>query len=302
MATLSVVVSVYNGEKYLENCLLSVNEIADEIIVVDHESTDKSLAIAKKFTKRVFSQKNNPNDIDRQKNYGFEKATKEWILSLDADEKLTLESAQEIKRVLSSDSIYTAYRIPRKNIIFDKWIQHTGWYPDYQLRLFVKGKGKYVSKHVHEELELDGSVSTLMSPLEHEAYQSIYQFLHRGLTVYALNEAESLRDKGYKFSFSDCIKFPLKEFLSRFFARSGYKDGFHGLMLSLLMASYHLAVFAYLWEYEKFPETNNASSLLLKEIENAGKELTYWSDSMHIEQTKNPAKKILLRAKRKLRV
>src|SRR5690348_8201507 len=100
MATLSVVVSVFNGEKYLSQCLTSVKDIADEIIVVDHQSSDNSLTITKKFTKKIYSQKNNPEDIDRQKNFGFEKATSDWILSLDADERVTPELAQEIKEVL----------------------------------------------------------------------------------------------------------------------------------------------------------------------------------------------------------
>lgn len=300
MATLSVVVSVYNGEKYLRNCLLSVRELADEIVVVDHESTDKSLAIAKEFTKKIYSQKNDPTDIDRQKNFGFEKATGEWILSLDADESVPEELAKEIREVLKSNKSSTAYWIPRKNIIFGKWIEHTGWYPDYQLRLFKKGKGKYVSKHVHEDLTVEGGTVQLLSPLVHEAYQTVYQFLHRGLTIYAPNEAEAMIANGYVFSFADALTFPFREFLSRFFARYGYKDGFHGLVLSLLMSAYHLAVFAYLWEHEKFREHTNSLDILAKEVKSSAKELHYWTQTVHLEKTKNPASRVLLRAKRKL--
>lgn len=299
MATLSVVVSVFNGEKYLSQCLTSVKDIADEIIVVDHQSSDNSLTIAKKFTKKIYSQKNNPEDIDRQKNFGFEKATSDWTLSLDADERLTEELKKEIQETIA-DEKFVGYWIPRKNIIFGKWIQHTGWYPDYQLRLFKTGKGKFVKQHVHEDVQVDGQTARFVSPFIHEAYQSIAQFLQRGLLVYAPNEAKAMRDNGYVFSFADAIRFPVKEFLSRFFAREGYKDGFHGLVLSLLMSAYHFAVFAYLWEYEKFKEHEDSVDIFSEEIKSSAKDLRYWLNSVKIEKTKNPASKVLLRAKRKL--
>jgi hypothetical protein len=134
----------------------------------------------------------------------------------------------------------------------------------------------------------------------HEAYQSVYQFLHRGLTVYAPNEAEALIEKGYTFSFADSIRFPVREFLSRYFARYGFKDGFHGLILSLLMACYHFAVFCYLWEHEKFVEKHESLSILAKGVAGSQKEFHYWIDMARLEQTRNPAFKILLKTKRKL--
>lgn len=315
MSSLSVVVSVFNGERYLSDCLESIKGIADEIIVVDHESSDTSLSIAKKFTKKIFTQKNDSTKIDLQKNFGFDKATKDWILSLDADERVTPELVEEIRGILSrSSSTLTptlsqkerenkeinAYAVPRKNIIFGKWIEHTGWYPDYQIRLFRNGKGKFTKKHVHESIEIQGTVEKLVHPFIHEAYQSIYQFLHRGLTIYAPNEAEALKDNGYVFSYADAIRFPFQEFLSRFFAREGYKDGFHGLTLSFLMAFYHFGVFLYLWEYEKFPDNVNANTLLKHELHAVHSEWSYWVTSVNINESKNSAKKVLLKAKRKL--
>lgn len=300
MATLSVVISVLNGEKFLAQCLASVADIADEIIVVDHGSTDNTVSIAKKFTKKIYQQKNNPENIDVQKNFGFEKATKDWILSLDADEKVTDELQAAIREILSSTSEYAGYWIPRKNIIFGKWVEHTGWYPDYQLRLFLHGNGKYVSQHVHEDLVVDGKTEKLSAPLIHEAYQSVYQFLHRGLTIYAPNEAQSLIKNGYEFSFAGAIRMPFQEFLSRFFARKGYLDGFHGLMLSLLMACYHFAVFAYVWEHKKFSQDDKVVDLLSHEVKKAQKEFRYWEQTARLESAKNPASKVILHAKRKL--
>lgn len=299
MTTLSVVVSVYNGEKYLAECLDSVKHVAQEIIVVDHESTDKTVSIAKKFTKKIYHQKNNPDNIDLQKNFGLEKATSDWILVLDTDERLTPELGKEIQKTLATNTQISGFTIPRKNIIFGKWIEHTGWYPDYQVRLFKKGKGKYPSKHVHEQIAIDGPIETLVSPFVHENYQTIYQFLHRDLTIYAPNEAEALRANGYIFSYADALRFPFKEFLSRFFAREGYLDGFHGLMLSLLMACYHFAIFCYLWEYEKFPTDTNGRKLLSKELPEIAKEYHYWEKTAQIHHAKNPTK-ILLKIKRKI--
>lgn len=299
MVTLSVVVSVFNGEKYLSQCLTSVKDIADEIIVIDHESTDNSLVIAKKFTKKIYIQKNNPEDIDRQKNFGFEKASSDWILSLDADEKLTEELKKEISEGITDEKL-SGYWIPRKNIIFGKWIEHTGWYPDYQLRLFKTGKGKYIKQHVHEDLHVDGPTAKFVSPFVHEAYQSIVQFLQRGLLIYAPNEAKAIKNNGYIFSFADAIRFPVKEFLSRFFAREGYKDGFYGLVLSLLMSYYHFTVFVYLWEIEKFKDNDDSLSVFAENIKKSQKEFQYWIETAHLEKEKNPASKIFLRAKRKL--
>jgi glycosyltransferase involved in cell wall biosynthesis len=306
----SIVISAYNEEKKIKECLESV-KWADEIIFLDNSSTDKTAQIAKQYTKKIFTQKNDPLSIDLQKNLGIEKATGDWILVLDADERVTPQLAEEIKRVCTPNenanikSNLSAYWIPRKNIIFGKWIEHTGWYPDAQLRLFRKGKGKFQQKHVHEPLHVDGATGHLTSPLLHENYETISQFLNKTITMYAPNEAEEKLRLGYRFDWKDAIRFPLKEFLSRFFAREGYKDGLHGLMLSLLMAVYHFSIFAYLWEKKDFPKAQyKADSFpreVNKELNKAQKELTYWLYNEKIKQEKNPLKKLLLKGERKLR-
>jgi len=233
MSKVSAVISAYNEEKNIEQCLKSL-AFADEIIVVDNSSTDKTAEIAKKYTAKVFSQKNNPAEIDLQKNFGFEKATGDWILSIDADEDVSKELAEEIKsKIKNQKAEINGYWIPRKNIIFGKFIEHTGWYPDPQLRLFKKGKGKYVKAHVHEALKLEGESVYLKEFIIHHHYETITQFIRRTVDIYAPNEAQDYLDKGYQFSAFDAVRFPLNEFISRFFARKGYKDGFYGLMLSL---------------------------------------------------------------------
>lgn len=315
MVRLSVVITAYNEEKNIEECLKSVKHLADEIVVVDNQSTDKTKSIAQKYTKKVFSQKNDPQKIDLQKNFGFSKATGDWILSLDADERITSELEKEIKAVLSSSDVThpplpgtppmegmrMGYWIPRKNIIFGKWIEHTGWYPDYQLRLFRKGKGKYTGKHVHEDLQVTGNTANLQHPLIHQHYQTINQFILRSL-IYIPNEADNVLKKDYTFNYLDAVIFPIREFLSRFFAREGYKDGLHGLVLSCLMAWYHFTIFATMWEKQKFLEVNNYNFLdtIEKESKKRYKELLFWFYNEKIKQSRSLPERYLLKVKRKL--
>ncbi len=298
----SAVISAFNEEKNITRCLKSLS-FADEIIVVDNSSLDKTAEIAKRYTSKVFSQKNNPQQIDIQKNFGFEKASSEWILSIDADEDVSKELAKEIKNVIKKKSKVNGYWIPRKNIIFGKFIEHAGWYPDPQLRLFRKGKGKFVKAHVHEPIKLEGESAYLKNSLTHHHYQNISEFLKKTINIYAPNEAEEYLRKGYQFSYFDAIRFPLNEFLSRFFARKGYKDGFHGLMLSLLMAFYHFIVFAYLWEKQGFKEYDKEDFLAdtEKEFRKAGREILYWTSKEKLEALRNPIARNLQKISNKIR-
>jgi glycosyltransferase involved in cell wall biosynthesis len=294
MSKVTAVISAFNEEEQIERCLKSLS-FADEIIVVDNSSLDRTAEIAKKYTKKVFVQKNDPNLIDLQKNFGFEKASSEWILSIDADEEVPKELAEEIRAVIKKKDGADGYWIPRKNIIFGKFIEHTGWYPDPQLRLFRKGKGKFVQAHVHEPIKLDGESAYLNEHLIHHHYKSIAEFMDRTVNVYAPNEAQNYLDKGYQLSYFDAIRFPLNEFVSRFFARKGYLDGFHGLMLSFLMAFYHFIIFAYLWEKQGFKEHDKGDFLeeTEKEFKKAGKEIVYWISKEKLERIKNPIQRNL---------
>lgn len=299
---LSVAVSVFNGEKVLDECLKSVSW-ASEIIVVDSSSTDKTLEIARKYTDKIFTRPNNPM-LNINKNFGFSKATGEWILCLDADERVTEELRTEIEsRIKNHESGISGYWIPRKNIIFGKWIKHTGWYPDHQLRLFRREKGRFEERHVHEMIKVIGETMYLENNLLHYNYATISQFLNK-LNIYVANEAEQLIDSGYKFKWQDAISVPVKEFLSRFFAREGYKDDFHGLMLSLLMSFYHLLIIATVWEKRGFEEIkiSDFSAEIKKEFKESYKDLLFWISSEKLKAIKNPFKKTMYRIFRKLRL
>lgn len=295
MTKLSVVISAFNNEDKIKDCLESV-KWADEIVFVDNSSTDKTLDIAKKYTSKVFVKPNNKM-LNINKNFGFSKATGDWILSLDSDERVTPSLCHEIKNQISNikNNEINGYWIPRKNIIFGKWIQHTGWYPDHQLRLFRNGKGRFEEKHVHEMIKAEGETGYLKNNMIHYNYDSIMHFLSKMANIYAPNEAEQKIVNGYIFNWRDTIRFPVGEFLSRFFAREGYKDGFHGLMLSVLMAFYHFIVFANIWEMQKFNDPTDDKFLdeMKSELNKSHQQIRFWSSKERIKQIKNPFKKIL---------
>lgn len=302
MIKLSVVILTFNSQDKIEDCIKSAS-FADEIIVVDGTSTDETLEIVRKYTKKIFARPNNLM-LNINKNFGFSKASGEWILCLDSDERITSELAEEIKLKTQGSDIETdGFWIPRKNIIFGKWMEHTGWYPDYQMRLFKRGKGKFPEEHVHEMIEVEGNGDFLKNDMIHESYENIFQFINKLATIYARNEAEQLLKKGYVFNWKDAIRFPVKEFLSRFFAREGYKDGFHGLMLSLLMAFYHFIVFSYIWENHKFEQISNKDILIEteKEMVKSSKDMFFWFSREKTKLIKNPISKIFHKALRKIK-
>ena len=298
MKKLSVVVSAFNEEKKIGECLKSVKDFADEIVFVDNSSSDKTVEIAKKYTSKIFTRPNNLM-LNVNKNFGFSKASGEWILSLDADERVTPELQKEIKSAIeqSNNRTMNGYWIPRKNIIFGKWVKHTGWYPDHQMRLFRKGKGKFEERHVHEMIQVDGKTEYLKEQLLHYNFDSINQFLYKHVVIYASNEAQELLRKGYVFRWQDVIAFPLKEFMNRFFAREGYKDGFLGLLLSIGMAFYHFIIFAYVWEKQGFPNIGDADFLTETEAEFAKKhkEMKKWFINEKVKTAKNIIAKIKLK-------
>src|SRR3989344_7198804 len=237
MKKISVVISAYNEEKMIEECLKSVKNFADEIILVDNTSEDKTVEIAKKYADKVFIRANDPVMLNRNKNFGFTKASGDWIISLDADERLTPKLSTEIRKSISQNQ-YWGYEIPRENIIFGKWIKHSIWWPDYNLRLFKNGKGKFPLKHVHEKLVVTGRVSKLKNPMVHYNYQTVSQFIKKLDTTYTESETKNFIKSGKSINWYDSIRWPVADFAKTFFFDKGYKDGLHGLVLSIFQAFY----------------------------------------------------------------
>lgn len=290
---ISVVISTHNEEKNILDCIASVEDFATEIIVVDNSSTDKTYALAKKAGATVFSQANDPHKIDLQKNFGFEKAREDWILSLDADERVTQKLAQEIERVVSSSPTINGFWIPRKNIIFGKWIKNSIWWPDYQLRLFRRGKGKFINTAVHKPIDIKGETRHLSEPLFHKNYDSIYEFVFRMNSIYTEMEANEIYKSGKKLHFTKAIEMPVSDFLKTYFLQKGYRDGLHGLVLSMLQAFYMLLVFAKVWERQGFYEREGKEvlSMVNREFYNYIIQGKFWLFTALQNESKNPIKK-----------
>lgn len=298
---ISIVISAFNEEKMIGECLKSAKLIADEVILVNNSSTDKTEEIAKKYTKKVFTRPNDPVMLNTSKNFGFSKATGDWIISLDADERITPELAKEIKSVIKNTN-YNGFDIPRKNIIFGKWIQHSIWWPDYNLRLFRRGKGKFAQQHVHEKLEVKGEVGKLKNPMVHYNYQTVSQFVNKLNKTYTESETENFIKSGKSINWYDAIRWPTNDFVKTFFFEKGYKDGIHGLVLSMFQAFYTLVFFAKVWEKkENFRDItpDNFFVEVLKEFQKAAKDIRYWIFESLVDQ--NPVKKIYYKVRRKLR-
>ncbi|MBI2430863.1 MAG: glycosyltransferase family 2 protein [Candidatus Levybacteria bacterium] len=296
---LSVVVTAYNEEKKIADCLTSAS-FADEIVVVDSSSIDGTVAIAKKYTDKIYTRPNNLM-LNVNKNFGFSKATGDWILSLDADEQITPELKDEILSVIANSRV-CGFWIPRKNIIFGKWIQSDMWWPDYQLRLFRIGKGKFPQLHVHEYIKVEGETAKLTKPMLHENYASIAQFLYKMDKIYTENEAVRIIASGRKLTWVDALRFPVNDFLKTFFLQRGYRDGLHGLVLSFLQAFYMEITYVKVWERQGFIEENSRHFVkdIYKECRKIADEFRYWFLTVLRNETKNPFKRIVYKILSKL--
>lgn len=240
---LSVVVISKNEEERLRGCLESV-AWADELIVVDAESTDKTVQIAREFTDRVYVR---PwPGFAAQKNFGLDQATGEWILSLDADEEVPRELREEIEAVLAGGGC-AGYRMPRRNLFWGRWIRHGGLYPDWQLRLFRRERGRFVERVVHESVQIQGDVGRLRGALVHRSYADVADFLARA-DRYSTLAAEEWARSGRPVRPADLLLRPAGRFLAMYLVRAGFLDGWRGFLLAALYAYYVFIRSAKVWE------------------------------------------------------
>lgn len=243
-ARLSVVVITANEEDRLRRCLESV-AWADEIVVVDSASEDKTVEIARAFTDHVVVR---PwAGFAPQKNFGIERATGDWILSLDADEEVSPELAREIGSVLAGDRAFDGFRISRRNIFWDRWVRHGRLYPDWQIRLFRRGHGRFVEHDVHESVEVTGRVGELAGDLVHRSYRDVADFLTRTNRYTSLAADEWARSRR-PFSAADIVRRPLGRFLSMYVIHRGFLDGWRGFLLAVLYAYYVFIRSVKIWE------------------------------------------------------
>src|SRR4029453_1517667 len=228
--TLSVVVVTLDEEERIRACLESV-AWADEVIVVDAESRDKTATIARELTDHVFVR---PwPGFAAQKNFGIEQAHGEWILSLDADEVVSPALREEIEATLAGGGGHEGYSVPRRNVFWDRWVRHGGLYPDWQLRLFRRGRGRFVVRAVHESVVVDGAVGRLRGHLEHRSYRDVADFLQRTDRYTTLAAEDWLASGRGARPFADLVVRPLGRFFGMYVWRGGFLDGWRGFLLAV---------------------------------------------------------------------
>lgn len=241
---LSVTVVTWNEESRLRACLESA-AWADEIVVVDAESTDKTVAVAREFTDRIWVRPW-PGFV-AQKNFAVEQAAGDWVLSLDADEQITPELRRRVTQILAADGPGDGYSLPRRNIFWGAWVRHGGLYPDYQLRLFRRAAGRFAEDAVHESVEVRGRVETLAEALDHRSYRDVEDFVRRS-NRYSTLAAQDWRRHRRPARLADLILKPLGRFCTMYLVRGGFLDGWRGLVLAVLYAHYVFLRMAKAWE------------------------------------------------------
>jgi len=244
---LSVTVITRNEAADIGGALASV-AWADEIVVVDSQSTDDTVAIARRFTHRV-EVRAWPGYI-AQKNYAASIASHDWILSLDADERVTPALATEIRSRLSSTPAEAAFRIPRVTWHLGRWIRSTDWYPDFQLRLYDRRAAEWTGRYVHEAVTVRGAVGELRGELQHYAYRDIADHLET-IDRYTTLAARQMHEAGRRASLLDLAMHPPAAFLRNYVAKAGFRDGAIGFVISRMNAYYVFLKFAKLWELQR---------------------------------------------------
>lgn len=231
--TLSVVLATFNEEKNIGECLKSVKELSDEIVVVDGQSSDLTVEIARKFGARVKITTNKPI-FHINKQIAIDMATSDWILQLDADERVGPVLAEEIKKAIQSDD-FNGYWIPRKNWFLGKFLKKGGQYPDYTLRLYKRGKGKLPQLSVHEQAVVEGNVGYLKNPLIHIADPSFSRYIRRW-NRYTNLIAKELQKENIGYNPIYAIKYlfilPTWWFLLTYIRHKGFMDSWQGLVFS----------------------------------------------------------------------
>jgi glycosyltransferase involved in cell wall biosynthesis len=240
----SVAIITKNEERNIKDALESVKDF-EEIVIVDAFSEDKTLDICRKYTDKIFQYE--WQGFAKQKQLAIDKTTLSWVFVLDADERVTEPLKKEIMKKIKEDK--DGYFIPRKNFFLGRWIKHSGWWPDYTLRLFKKEKGKVELREVHEKIIVDGKIGYMKEPFLHYTYQNIEEFIKK-MNNYASLSAQEIVKRNpsrykifYKIIFSPCFTF-----LKMYFFRLGLLDGIRGLILAMLYSFYGFLKYAKVWE------------------------------------------------------
>jgi glycosyltransferase involved in cell wall biosynthesis len=245
---LSVCVICFNEERNIRRCLESA-AWADEIIVVDSMSQDRTTEIAREYTDKVY-QRTWPGYIE-QKNFALSKAKGDWILSIDADEEISQGLQDEIIKEIKKGHAKDGYRIPRISFYQGRWIKHSGFYPDRQLRLFRRNRGYWIGKRVHERVHVNGEIGLLKNNLLHYPYKGIISGQLQTVDRFSSLLAENRFEEGKRYNLLLLLLRPPLKFMEVYFFKLGFLDGLAGLIIASTSA---YAVFV---RYVKLRELEN---------------------------------------------
>lgn len=229
---LTVIITCKNEEHNIEAALKSI-QWADEIIVVDSFSTDKTVEIAKKYTDKVWQHEY--HSPARQKNWAIPQANNEWILLLDADEQATPELKTEVLSIINQPTDFVGYWIPRRNFFMGQEVKYSGWQNDAVIRLFKRDDCRYDDVQVHEEIETTGKIGRLNEKLLHYTYKDLGHYLEK-IRRYTDWSAQDYKAKTPKVRFFHLVIKPLFRFFKHYILKSGFRDGKVGLIISMLSA------------------------------------------------------------------
>lgn len=238
---ISVTLATFNEEKNIAKCLESVKDLAEEIVIVDGTSSDKTVEIAKSFGAKVIVREN-PKIFHINKQIANNNASKEWILQMDADERIPKDLANEIRDKVKNNDV-NGYWMPRKNFFLGRYLMKGGQYPDYTLRLYRRNKGKLPQKDVHEQAEVEGKVEYLENAMEHFPYANFSNYLFkwkRYNSIFADQIKEERKGKSIFFKlvkiFDYLIIKPIYWFLLTYIRHKGFMDSWQGFVFSLFSA------------------------------------------------------------------
>lgn len=273
---ISAVINVRNEAELLQKCLKSLRGFANEIIITDMHSTDDSKKVALEAGAKVFDYRW-LKYVEPARNFGLSKATGKWIILLDPDEYLNKTLKSELLKVTRRSDIDWV-KIPRKNIVFNKWIRHSRCWPDYIIRFFKKGSVTWKNE-IHSQPHTTGNGLTVLDSeklaIRHQNYSTISQFVSQALR-YSNIQAEELKTAGYKLKMSDLLLKPVQEFNSRFYFADGYKDGMHGLVFCLLQSFAILLIYVRLWEKYGFSDKVLSKDSYVSASSEAAYESSHW--------------------------
>lgn len=251
MIPASVVIVTKNEERNIGDALESVKDFED-IVVVDSFSEDRTVQICKEYTDRIFQHK--WQGYAKQKQIAIDYAKKDWVFLLDADERMSPELKKEISNLFTDKTkiVYQGYYIPRKNYFLGKWIKHSGWWPDYTIRLFRKDSSRVQQREVHEKVIVKGQTGYLKNPLEHYTYETISEFIFKMQNYSTLSAKEIIKEKiPPTVLFLKMTINPIFTFIKMFLLKQGFRDGFHGFILSVLYSFYTFLKYLKTWELKK---------------------------------------------------